>query len=85
MVATPDRVDDAVRDDPCSRRLTEVSLSWVSGRCSPGDLLPAPRAFAERVFDVQEWVDEPERGHVAACGRPQAHAAGVHRTPALAR
>ena len=50
----------------------------------PGDLVPAPRQFAERVFDVRDWKQEPDGGHFGAWERPDAYAAGLRRTVALA-
>jgi pimeloyl-ACP methyl ester carboxylesterase len=51
----------------------------------PGDLVPAPREFAERVFDVRDWRREPDGGHFAAWERPEAYVAGLRRAVALAR
>ncbi|MEP6648763.1 MAG: epoxide hydrolase [Lapillicoccus sp.] len=50
----------------------------------PHDLVPAPREFAERVFDVRDWRLEPEGGHFGAWERPEAYAAGLRRAVALA-
>jgi len=50
----------------------------------PGDLVPAPREFAESVFDVRDWRVEPDGGHFGAWERPQAYAAGLRRAIALA-
>ena len=50
----------------------------------PGDLVPAPREFAERVFDVRDWKVEPDGGHFGAWERPEAYAAGLRRAVALA-
>jgi pimeloyl-ACP methyl ester carboxylesterase len=47
------------------------------------DTVPAPRAVAERVFDLREWQEESAGGHFAAWERPEAFVRGV-RT-ALAR
>ena len=49
----------------------------------PGDLVPAPREFAERVFDVRDWKVEPDGGHFGAWERPEAYAAGLRRAVAL--
>jgi pimeloyl-ACP methyl ester carboxylesterase len=35
------------------------------------DLLPAPRALAERVFDVRLWEEHPAGGHFAAWEQPE--------------
>jgi microsomal epoxide hydrolase len=37
----------------------------------PKDLILAPRAFAERIFDVQRWTDMPRGGHFAALEEPE--------------
>lgn len=36
----------------------------------PRDMVPAPRVFAERVFNVQQWTNMPEGGHFAAMEKP---------------
>jgi pimeloyl-ACP methyl ester carboxylesterase len=36
----------------------------------PQDILPAPRAWAERWFDVQRWTAMPRGGHFAAMEEP---------------
>ena len=50
----------------------------------PGDPVPAPREFAERVVDDRDWKVEPDGGHFGAWERPEAYAAGLHRAVALA-
>jgi pimeloyl-ACP methyl ester carboxylesterase len=50
----------------------------------PKDLVPAPREFAERIFDVRDWKLEPDGGHFGAWERPEAYAAGLRRAVALA-
>ena len=50
----------------------------------PGDLVPAPRDFAQSVFDVRDWRVEPDGGHFGAWERPEAYAAGLRRAVALA-
>ncbi|MDO7852087.1 epoxide hydrolase family protein [Hymenobacter convexus] len=37
----------------------------------PKDLMPAPRAFAERFFNVQRWSEMPHGGHFAALEAPE--------------
>ena len=37
----------------------------------PKDLVNAPRAFAERFFDVQRWTEMPRGGHFAALEEPE--------------
>src|SRR5207247_10151927 len=36
----------------------------------PKDLVPAPRRFAERLFNVQRWTQMPRGGHFAALEEP---------------
>ena len=36
----------------------------------PKDMVPAPKEYAERIFNVQQWTDMPEGGHFAAMERP---------------
>jgi pimeloyl-ACP methyl ester carboxylesterase len=37
----------------------------------PKDLVPAPREFAERFFEVQRWTEMPRGGHFAAMEEPE--------------
>jgi len=37
----------------------------------PKDILPAPRAWAKRWFNVQRWTDMPRGGHFAALEEPE--------------
>lgn len=37
----------------------------------PKDIVPAPRAFAERFFNVQQWTEMPRGGHFAAMEEPE--------------
>jgi pimeloyl-ACP methyl ester carboxylesterase len=50
----------------------------------PLDLVPAPRSFAERFFNVRVWGEEPSGGHFAAWERPERFAAGLRAAVALA-
>ena len=50
----------------------------------PGDLVPAPRQFAERFFDLRWWDEQPTGGHFGAWERPEAYAAGLRRAVTLA-
>lgn len=36
----------------------------------PRDLVPAPREFGERFFDIRRWTDMPRGGHFAALEEP---------------
>jgi pimeloyl-ACP methyl ester carboxylesterase len=38
---------------------------------SAKDLVPAPREFAERIFNVQQWTQLPSGGHFVAMEHPQ--------------
>jgi pimeloyl-ACP methyl ester carboxylesterase len=37
----------------------------------PKDIVPAPREFAERFYNVQHWSDMPKGGHFAALEEPE--------------
>ena len=50
----------------------------------PHDLVPAPREFGERFFDIREWDEEPSGGHFAAWEKPEAYVAGLRKAIALA-
>jgi len=50
----------------------------------PHDLVPAPRAFGERFFDIRHWDIEPDGGHFAAWERPDAYVAGLRKAVDLA-
>jgi pimeloyl-ACP methyl ester carboxylesterase len=36
----------------------------------PKDMVPAPKEFAERVFNIEQWTQMPEGGHFAAMEKP---------------
>jgi pimeloyl-ACP methyl ester carboxylesterase len=46
---------------------------------SSKDLVPAPREFAERVFNVQQWTQLPSGGHFAAMEQPRRLADDIFR------
>lgn len=50
----------------------------------PHDLVPAPRAFGERFFDIRIWDEQPGGGHFAAWERPQIFADAVRAAVTLA-
>lgn len=50
----------------------------------PHDLVNAPREFAERIFNVQDWQELSAGGHFAAWERPEDYVAGVRRAVSLA-
>ena len=49
----------------------------------PADIVPAPRAFAERFFEIRSWTEMPRGGHFAAHEEPDLLADDIRR--ALAR
>ena len=49
----------------------------------PHDLVPAPRSFAERFFDIRTWDEEPRGGHFAAWELPERFVAGLRKAVAL--
>jgi len=58
--------------------IREMMKGWIgssdvpAGFASfPKDILPAPREWAERFFDVQRWTEMPKGGHFAALEQPE--------------
>jgi pimeloyl-ACP methyl ester carboxylesterase len=49
----------------------------------PHDLVPAPRSFAERFFDVRAWEEQPCGGHFSAWEEPERFVAGLRAAVAL--
>jgi pimeloyl-ACP methyl ester carboxylesterase len=45
----------------------------------PKDLVPAPRAFGERIFNIQQWTEMPAGGHFAAMEQPALFANDIRR------
>jgi len=43
----------------------------------PKDLVPAPKEFAERIFDLRQWTPMPAGGHFAAMEQPQLLASDI--------
>jgi len=37
----------------------------------PRDIVPAPREFADRFFDLRRWTRMPRGGHFAAMEEPE--------------
>ena len=37
----------------------------------PKDIVPAPREFAERFFNLERWTEMPRGGHFAALEEPE--------------
>jgi hypothetical protein len=50
----------------------------------PKDLVPAPRVFAERFFDLRDWDEQPSGGHFGAWEKPEAYVEGLRKAVALA-
>jgi pimeloyl-ACP methyl ester carboxylesterase len=50
----------------------------------PHDLVPAPRSFAERFFDIRVWTEEPRGGHFAAWELPERFVDGLRAAVAVA-
>jgi pimeloyl-ACP methyl ester carboxylesterase len=50
----------------------------------PRDLVNAPRAFAERIFDVRAWHEHPHGGHFAAWEHPGSYEDGIREAIGLA-
>lgn len=46
---------------------------------SARDLVPAPREFAERIFNIQQWTELPSGGHFAAMEQPGRLAEDIFR------
>jgi len=43
----------------------------------PHDLVPAPRSFADRFFDVRVWEEHPRGGHFSAWEQPELFVTGL--------
>ncbi|WP_210509097.1 epoxide hydrolase family protein [Naasia sp. SYSU D00057] len=69
----------AVREPAQSGRVAVPTVGSVFAR----DLLPPPRALAERVFDVRDWQEHEAGGHFAAWEQPEAFVRGVRAAVAL--
>lgn len=59
---------EALRQSP--GRLPRVEIPTAVA-IFPRDLVPAPRAFAERIFDVRRYTAMPRGGHFAAFEEPE--------------
>jgi pimeloyl-ACP methyl ester carboxylesterase len=49
----------------------------------PHDLVPAPRSFAERFFDVRVWDEQPSGGHFSAWEKPERFVDGLRAAVGL--
>ena len=45
----------------------------------PKDMIPAPREFAERIFNIHQWTEMPAGGHFAAMEQPMLFANDLRR------
>ena len=45
----------------------------------PHDLVSAPREFAERIFNVQQWTESPKGGHFTAMEQPEMVATDIRK------
>jgi pimeloyl-ACP methyl ester carboxylesterase len=45
----------------------------------PKDMVPAPREFAERIFNVQQWTEMPKGGHFTAMEQPDLFANDIRK------
>ena len=54
--------------------LTEVERAYLALTIFPKDLVPAPRAFADRFFNIVRWTELPTGGHFTAWEEPEAFA-----------
>jgi pimeloyl-ACP methyl ester carboxylesterase len=50
----------------------------------PGDLIPAPRVYAERFFNLRVWEEPADGGHFGAWERPEVYVKGLRAAVALA-
>lgn len=45
----------------------------------PKDMVPAPREFAERIFNIQQWTEMPRGGHFTAMEQPELFADDIRK------
>lgn len=62
-----------------SRIPVPTAFTWF-----PGEMLHAPRRFAERFFDVRVWEERAAGGHFAAWEQPESWVQGLRGAIALA-
>jgi len=56
--------------DPFDKTWKNITVP-TSFALFPHDLVNAPRDFAERIFNVQQWTEMPKGGHFAAMEQPE--------------
>ena len=69
-----------VEDTPPITRKIEVPTAVT---LFPKDLVPAPRVFAERFFDLRDWDEQTSGGHFGAWEKPEAYVEGLRKAVAL--
>lgn len=69
------------------RWISEMVKTWLGSKHVPAafalfpkDLVPPPRAWAERFFDVRRWTEMPRGGHFAAMEEPELLAEDIRET-----
>jgi len=67
-----------------SEPVTDVATPTVVS-IFPRDLVPAPRSFAERFFDVRVWDEQPSGGHFSAWEQPDRFVAGLRAAVGIAK
>ena len=65
-------------NDPQKSRPTKIPLP-AGVAIFPKDMVPAPRQYADRIFNVQQWTEMPRGGHFAAWEEPQLLAADIRK------
>jgi pimeloyl-ACP methyl ester carboxylesterase len=60
---------ETMRSNPATRAPPERRVPRAFA-IFPKDIVPAPRAFAERFYDVRRWTEMPRGGHFAALEEP---------------
>lgn len=65
-----------VKHNPFNKTKTEVPTAFA---IFPKDLIPAPKEFAERFFNVQQWNKMKKGGHFAALEEPEALAGDIRK------
>jgi len=68
---------EAMRNMPASTASVKKINIPTAVAIFPKDMVPAPRVFAERVFNIQQWTEMPEGGHFAAMEKPELLAADI--------
>ncbi|MBO9633107.1 MAG: epoxide hydrolase [Chitinophagaceae bacterium] len=56
--------------DPSKNPITKVAIPTAIA-IFPKDMVPAPREYADRIFNIQQWTNMPHGGHFAAMEAPE--------------